>query len=46
MLALVGILASASTALATVLTAIAPVRVPDNPLANSSSACIQLIQQQ
>lgn len=42
----IAILATASIAFATVLTASTPVRVPDNPLAGSSKACSQLLQQQ
>ena len=42
----IAILATASTALATVLTASTRVRVVDNPLANTSAACRQLVQQQ
>jgi BNR repeat-like domain len=42
----IAVLATATTALATVLTASTPVRVPDNPLANSSTTCSELVQQQ
>ena len=39
------LLASATTALAMALIATAPVRVPDNPLAASSTTCAQLVAQ-
>lgn len=42
----IALLATASTALATVLAVSTPVRVPDNPLASSSAACTRLVQQQ
>src|SRR5919199_1719242 len=43
---IIAMLASATTALAAVLTASPPVRVVDNPLATKTVACRQLVAQQ